>query len=113
MHDPKVANLSLVASNERKPLRVFRPRDPGALAVVHVLLGGDVGLAATARVGRVAVVRLAVRRELNFLDVDVVFGVVGFIAAFPPAGVEDARVVLPGHHPEIVMLHEDHGLAVR
>ena len=54
-----------------------------------------------------------VARLIASLDGDVVFGGVGFIAAFPPAGGEDARGVLPGHHPEIVILREDHGLAVR
>ena len=112
MHDPEIADFTLISTHERELLRVFGPHHISSLAVVFVLFRGHVGLTPASRAA-VGVELLTVRCQLDLFNLDIFFGLSGFIATLAATCVEDRLVIGSVDHPEVVVTCEHNGLTVR
>ena len=112
VHDPEIADLTLVSTHERELLRVLGPCHISSLAVVLVLFRGHVGLTTTSRAA-VGVELFTVCCQLDLFNLDIFFGLSGFITTLTATCIEDRLVIGSVDHPEVVVTCEHNGLTVR
>ena len=111
VHDPQVVHLAAVLAGEREVAGVVGPRRPGGLALLVFLFRLLVVLPAALRAP--AEVLLTIGRELDLLDLDVLFRLFGLVTGLAAAGLDDPLVFLVAHHPEVELAAEDDPRSVR